>query len=657
MAYGLWFIPLLVSASLFIFVAVEYLLLFNEANVQVDDKYSAANTHSIVSNHYNLNLNIDFANSILRGSITHYFTALADGVKKIALDARDLKIKKVVNKNTGKDLAWVMYSYDYISVLKNEQFVISLDIELKKGERIEIEIEYATSPSATAINWVPANQTFGKDMKFMYTQCEAIHCRSIAPLQDTPGIKSTFNATMTVESPYVAIASALPVKHQEVINEETGKKENVYTYMQKIPVPSYLLAMVAGHLEYKKVGQRSGVYAEPIIVNQSAYEFDEMDSFLNIIEEVLIPYAWGVYNVIIMPPSFPFGGMENPYLTFVSPSIIIGDRSSAYVVAHEICHSWFGNLITNRNWTHFWLNEGFTQYSERLILRKHYGENKYICQCRIGMHDLRESLKDFEESGKEECTKLFPNIYRAGPDDIMSDVAYEKGFLFLNYLEGLVGTRNFYKFLKVYLSTFAFKSLDAWELKSTFISFVEKYLPGNSTIILNQINWHKWYFGTGMPNDTNSDFLNDNIRQALYMADYYINNKKGPENFTLYKSFIPDLRQIFMSHLDTREKDVTVEALKAIEKDQNSTGSETNPEVQAIWFKMGVLKKYSEATARTKEFLSGIGRMKYIIPIYAAYAKTNKEYGWNLYKELKWLYHPIARELIEQIFNSQSPLT
>ena len=238
---------------------------------------------------------------------------------------------------------------------------------LAYGEKITIKISYKASHEATAVNWVPVEQTFDKKYKFMYTQCEAIQCRSIVPIQDSPAIKSTFMASLTISSSYIAIASALPVRNF------TKDGKTTYVYKQEIPVPSYLLAFVAGDIAFNPIGQRSGVYSEPGMLKNATYELEEMDEFLDTIERVLTPYGWKKYSVVILPPSFPFGGMENPYLTFVSPSIILGDRSSAYVVAHEICHSWFGNQLTGKNWTHFGLNEGFTVYSERLITRTLHG--------------------------------------------------------------------------------------------------------------------------------------------------------------------------------------------------------------------------------------------------------------------------------------------
>eukprot|EP00830_Metopus_es_P016340 TRINITY_DN5024_c0_g1_i1.p1 TRINITY_DN5024_c0_g1~~TRINITY_DN5024_c0_g1_i1.p1 ORF type:complete len:687 (+),score=105.74 TRINITY_DN5024_c0_g1_i1:62-2062(+) len=647
---SLWYLPLIISGALFFGLIGEYYFLTGESVVQTVDRYSAANFHEILSTHYHLDLTIDFDKSILSGSIVHSFKSVRSGVKIAVLDARDLAIKNIFETKTKKQLSWKVYSFDYIENMKNDQLVIFFSNPLNNDEQIDITIEYATIPTATAVSWVPENQTFGKDMKFMYTQCEAIHCRSIAPLQDGPGVKSTFNATLRVAAPYVAIASALLVSESQYTIDDGAKTMKLYEYAQHIPVPSYLLALVAGHIEFKMAGKRAGVYAEPKILNQSVWELGEMDAFMSIIENILTPYAWGTYNVIVMPPSFPYGGMENPYLTFVSPSVIVGDRSSSFVVAHEIGHSWFGNQLTARNWSHFWLNEGFTRYVERLVIRKLYGETKYICQCRIGMYGLKDIINGFIHDKQEEFTKLFPNAYRAGPDDIMSTVAYDKGFLFLVYLEGLIGTNNFYDFLRAYLTTFSYRSLEVWDMKNIFESYVSANLK-NSTEVLKKINWNKWLFGVGMPDDVNTEYNNEFIQSALDLANYYINHKEGPANKAIYKTYIVDLRLIFMRQLIDREKDLTPLAMKAIDKDFNITYNEANPEVASTWFRLMVKKSCKEADPRAKEFLSNIGRQKLVVPIYASYVQVDKSYGWKLYQELKYKYHPIAQRRIEKLFN------
>ena len=638
---SLWYLPLVVSATLFFAIIGGYYTLCINNVVQSIDRYSAANFQYLESIHYNLDLTIDFTKSIMSGSITHTFKSITTGISHIVLDVDHLAIKKVYETRTKKELSWSVYPFEYISNAANEQMVIKLDRYLAYGDMIDVTIEYSTSPTATAVSWVPENQTFGGKYKYMYTQCESIYGRSVAPLQDSPAIKSTFNATLRVAAPYVAIASALLVSK----SEENGMM--IYNYAQRIPVPSYLLALVAGNIAYGAIGRRTGVYAEPEIMEKVVNEMQEMETFMDIIENLLTPYIWGVYSVVIMPPSFPFGGMENPYLTFVSPSIIIGDRSSTYVVAHEIGHSWFGNQITCKNWTHFWLNEGFTRYAERIILKKLYGMNKYTCQCKIGVADVEVLINKYMANGKSECTKLFPNVYHDGPDDITTTVAYEKGFLFLVFLERLLGEDNFYDFLRAYLTTLSYKPIDAWDMKEIFISYVKNYMKEEADKILKQIDWNKWFFGTGMPTDV-IEYNNDQIKSSIDLSNYYIVHKQGPANNTIYKSFMLDLRIIFMRNLISREKELATETLRAIDKDYNVTLDEKNPEVQVLWLQLMIRRQCTEVDGVAKKFLESIGRQKYVVPIFGAYAVHRKDYAKSLYNELKYRYHPIAQRSIER---------
>jgi len=639
-----WYLPLVASALLALSIGIGFSVMSVNNVLQLVDRYSAANLNYIESVHYDLDLTIDFDASVYRGSVTHTLKSIATGIGRVVLDTRDLKISKVYNAVTKKELSWAVYPFTYITNMKNDMLVIEFDHYLNYGEIIKVTIEYVTSPTATAVSWVPESQTFGKKYKFMYTQCESVQARSIVPIMDTPGIKSTYNATLRVAAPYVAIASAI------FVSNRTEGNMNIYQYQQKIPIPSYLLAIVAGNIAYKKTGERAGVYAEPEILDKSVYELTEMDQFMNIIERTITPYQWGIYGVIIMPPSFPFGGMENPYITFVSPSIIIGDRSSAYVVAHEICHSWFGNQLTAKNWSHFWLNEGFTRYSERLIIKELYGERRYITQVNIGISDLQDLVENFVNNGCPECTKLFPNLYHAGPDDIMSDVAYEKGFLFLKHLESLTGADNFYDFLRAYLATLSYRSVDAWEMKEIFEHYVNNYLKHNATEILAKANFQQWFFDPGMPKGIDLNYTNEDIKNAVNLAFYYVDHKEGPSNKQIYNDFSLDLRVIVMRKFIERDAKLTQEALRAFDKDFDVTHKERNPEVLVLWFRTMVAHKCTEVNDRAKEFLGSIGRQKYIVPIYTAYAKTDKALGMKIYQEFKSRYHPIAQRRIEKLF-------
>lgn len=594
--------------------------------------------------HYDLDLSIDLKKHILKGTVVHKFRFTSSNVKRIVLDTRDITIYKVYNKDDpNKIYDYKIYPFNYITDMTNQQLVINLGSSFSYGNELNMTIEYEADKGATAVNWVTPEQTFGGKHEFMYTQCEAIQCRSIIPIQDSPSVKSTFDVKLNISEAYKAIASAV------YVSNETKDGFTTYSYSQKIPVPSYLFALVAGKIESKDIGKRCSVHAEPEILKNATKELSEMDDFLDTIETVLTPYVWGNYSVVIMPPSFPYGGMENPYLTFVSPSIIIGDKSSANVVAHEICHSWFGNQITGKNWSHFWLNEGFTVYSERLITLRMHGLDNFTSQARIGRDDLEALVKSMDD---KEFTKLFPNVYRKGPDGIMTNVAYEKGFLFLHYLEDEIGTENFYGFLRAYLASYSFKAIEVWDMKRAFELYVtglpRESLSADPKDILSAIDWNTWILGTGIPAKAKK-YTNDRIEAAIELAKFYIKNNGSPDP-NPYKDFGLDLRIIFMRQLLIEKDNLDTQKIKRIDSDNNITETEKNPEVNTLWYRMAIWKKHEKVDKYVEVFLGSIGRQKYIVELYRAYVTANrKEDIKRIYKQLRNRYHPIAQRAIDKI--------
>ena len=608
----------------------------------IPDPYTSANSTEITSYHFDLDLFIDFDNQIISGSVTHSFRAIASNVDHIILDTRFLSINKIYNTITKESYKWEINPFKYIKDVVNSQLEIKLDKILNVGEELKITIEYATAPEATAVNWVPKEQTFGKNHKFVFTQCETIQCRSIVSIQDTPSVKSTYNAKLKVAEPYLVLASAVYIDQI---------KENgfiTYNYKQTFPMPSYLLAIVAGNIVKKNIGKRCVLYSEPEILEKSAKELEDIDIYLDAIEGIITPYLWGHYGVVIMPPSFPIGGMENPYITFVSPSIIVGDKSSAIVVAHEICHSWFGNQVTSKNWNHIWLNESFTNYAEFLIVRKVHGEQSYKAQCRISVDQLKDAIDSFRDT--PEYTKLCPNVIGDDPENLMNIVIYVKGFLFLKYLEKILGNERFYEFLRYYLTELKYKSIESWEMKEVFESYVRKDLDGEAKEILPKIEWDRWLCGEGLPHEDEMNYEDEMIDKSIKLADYYIANAKAPDNKDIYNKFPFDFKLIFIHRLLQNAPKLTEEILLAIDNEYKITSNENNPEILSVWLRLIINTGSTKGDERAEQFLKSIGRQKFTIPIYTAYSKTRKEFGKALFEKCKALYHPIAVNNIQMIF-------
>ena len=354
---------------------------------------------------------------------------------------RGLNINNVVLSDTDVALSHTVKDASLGSAL-----VVELPEELAKtGTSVKITISYATSPEASGIQWLAAAQTAGKTHPYLFTQCQAIHARSVLPCQDTPAVKCQYAARITVPSALTALMSAASVSSSEPISAVAAAGEDggdgpsmrTFSFEQKVPVQSYLIALVVGALESHDLSERCRVWSEPQQIEASAREFGEVEEMLQAAESLLGPYVWGRYDLLVLPPSFPYGGMENPMLTFVTPTLLAGDRSLTSVVIHEITHSWTGNLVTNAGWEHFWLNEGFTVFAERKIYGALKGEAMRQAACIGGLDALRSSIDHFGADHK--FTRLCPPMDSAtDPDDAFSSVPYEKGSNLLYYPEQLV---------------------------------------------------------------------------------------------------------------------------------------------------------------------------------------------------------------------------
>jgi len=307
---------------------------------------------------------------------------------------------------------------------------VPLGREVPPGSSLVVAVTYRTSPSSSAVQWLRPEQTAGGGHPYLFTQCQAIHARALFPCQDTPAAKITYGARVTVPAPLTALMSAIPVGEGEAADGD----KTAFTFAQAVPIPPYLLALAVGNVESRDIGPRSKVWSEPEMVEAGAFEFSETEAFLVAAEEVAGPYVWGRYDLLLLPPSFPYGGMENPCLTFVTPTLLAGDRSQAHVVAHEIAHSWSGNLVTNLTWEHFWLNEGFTVFIERKIMNKLYGKAVFDFNAIAGLMELQETV---DRLGADHPHTVLMPVLEGGvdPDDVFSKVPYEKGFAFLVHLE------------------------------------------------------------------------------------------------------------------------------------------------------------------------------------------------------------------------------
>jgi len=423
------------------------------------DPNSQSNIHEIITRHISLLWDVDFDSKSIKGQVSLTGEALKDGVSQFTFDSKDLDIQGVTSAE-GETLKFALESPHEVF---GHCLRVTLGKPLNKGEKVVISIKYNTRPSSSAIQWLSPSQTAGKKEPYLFTQCQAIHCRTMLPCQDAPSVKAPYDATVTIPKQLTAVMSALesspPTEH--------GDKKTFY-FSQKVPTSSYLIALGVGDLQSKEIGPRTKVWSEPSYVDRAAYEFAETEQFIQIAEKHLGPYVWGRYDILLLPPSFPYGGMENPCLTFVTPSLLAGDRSLADVVAHEISHSWSGNLVTNLTWEHFWLNEGWTVYNERIIHGDMHGEKERHFKSIQGLKALDDSINMYGQDSPH--TSLYQKLTGIDPDDAFSSVPYEKGFNFLFYLETVVGgLEPFLKFARAYFDEFKYSTITTEQFKQFFL--------------------------------------------------------------------------------------------------------------------------------------------------------------------------------------------
>ncbi|MEM7350532.1 MAG: M1 family aminopeptidase/hydrolase, partial [Acidobacteriota bacterium] len=384
------------------------------------DVHSYARPEQIIIEHLDLDLSVDFDAQTLAGRASLTVQQRTEA-QHLHLDTRDLDIRAVYLDDATEPTHFELAEAD--PFLGQE-----LTIDIEPTTQV-VHIDYASRPEAAAVQWLDPAQTSGGEHPFLFTQSQAILARTWVPCQDSPAVRFTYEATIRVPPPLIAVMSAE--------NPTEPSADGVYHFRMPQAIPSYLLALAVGDLAFRPLGERAGVFAEPGVVEKAAYEFAETEEMMTSVERLYGPYLWGRFDILVLPPSFPFGGMENPRLTFATPTILAGDRSLVALIAHELAHSWSGNLVTNATWNDFWLNEGFTVYLERRIMEELHGEAYATMLTALGQQDLEQQVARLADVQRD--THLFLDLAGRDPDDGMTDIAYEKGYFFLRMLEEAVG--------------------------------------------------------------------------------------------------------------------------------------------------------------------------------------------------------------------------
>jgi leukotriene-A4 hydrolase len=584
------------------------------------DWHTYSNADSVKATHLNLDIKVDFAQKKISGA-AHWDLENKQHAASVVFDTKDLTIDSILLDDGSKPS---------FTLGKDDAILGSpLRIHIQAATKA-LTIYYKTGSNPIALQWLEPSQTFGKKTPFLYTQSESIYARSWIPCQDGPGIRYTYDAKVTVPKGLLALMSAE--------NPQKKSADGVYTFKMDKPIPAYLMALAVGDIGFSAVGPNTGVYAEPAILVKARKELEDLDTLVNKAEALYGPYRWGRYDVLVLPSGFPIGGMENPKLTFCTPTILAGDKSLVNLIAHELAHNWSGNLVTNATWNDFWLNEGFTVYFERRITEAMYGKDYVDMLWELGYQDMEAAVNDLGPKSKDTWLKL--DLKGRDPDVGLTDIAYEKGAAFLYLIEKTVGRENMDKFLRDYFDSHAFKTITT----DQFIVYLYDNLLKQNSAWSSKINIDAWVYGPGIPVDCPRA---DKVRFTAteLQSAHFLNGEPAAKLVTKGWSTFE-----WMHFLRSLPKDLSIEKMTALDNTFHFTATQ-NSEIADLWFLQSIHSKYEPAYPAMKQFLFVTGRQKFLEPLYKAMKETpaGNEMAKEIYQKSRPNYHPLAQKSIDEI--------
>lgn len=635
-------------------------------NPETTDPTSQSNYRQISTKHLSLDWSIDFHEKVIKGSITHELTVHTNDLKEVIFDTSDVMIKRVYVEGESCD---AQYSLGEKHEVMGSALYIPLPAGLQPGSSVTVTIEYnTTEPGCKALQWLDKAQTHGKTHPYLFSQCQPIYARGLLPCQDTPSVKATYEAR--IASVFPALMSAIrvsppaegPVHDGKIV----GQDAVIYVYNQPVPIPSYLIAIASGNLCYhafeKLEGKdwTSGVWAEPDIINDAWWEFKEDTTRFLAAEEELVgmPYKFGVYDLLVLPPAFPYGGMENACLTFVTPTLLTGDRTLVDVVVHEITHSYFGNGITHADASHFWLNEGWTTYIERLLQQILHSPAHRGFSFLTGSKYLYDDLKLYEQRNKKYQKLQIEFEKGENPDDAYSSVPYDKGANFLLHIERTLGGLDvFLPYVKDYVKTFMGQSITTEMWKEHLFGYYARFGGDDELEALKSIDWDAWLFGTGVTLPVPMEYDMTLAQQSYTLAERWSKTKDTSE-----------FSATDISGMDANQIGALLERLQSFDPlpvahiddlgDLYGLVNSPNAELRLRFYQVALLDPKS---AKSEQYATAAlgwvvgeedgmvkGRMKFCRPIFRAVFAVDTAMAQDKYQEHKSSFHPIARDLIEQ---------
>lgn len=584
------------------------------------DSHSKSNSLEINPQHVSLDIEVDFDKHQIVGS-AKWLLKPNEGTDKAIFDTYQLEVDSILYKD-GSKANYEIGSHDPI-------LGAALEVELQENTH-ELTIYYKTGDDATALLWLTPEQTFGKEAPYLFTQGEPIYTRTWVPSPDGPGYRFTYDAKVKVPEGLLALMSAE--------NPQEKSEDGIYEFKMEQKIPAYLMALAVGDIDFKAVDERTGVYAEPAILEKAYNELDGLGDMVNIAEDLYGEYKWDRFDVLFLPSGFPMGGMENPRLTFATPTILAGDKSLLNLIAHELAHSWSGNLVTGATWEDIWLNEGFTVYIERRITEAEHGAD-YTAM----LWDLAEKKVDADVArlgAASEDTWLKLNLKDKDPNDAFTRIAYDKGAALLLLIEQTVGRENMDNFLRKYFNEHAFESMDT----ERFLVYLDENLLNNHEGSKGIIRIDEWVYGPGKPSNY-PKVENTRFEQVDTQVDAFTNDTSAADLNT--KNWSTHEWLYFFEELPLT---LTLEQMEDLDNSYSFTTIE-NSEIASAWFLQSIKSEYETAYPQMKEFLYITGRGKFLNPLYGEMAKTekSKKMAMEIYKVARPNYHPIVQRSIDAV--------
>lgn len=591
------------------------------------DPFTYANYDEVRVTDLALDIDVLFDTNAIDGTATLTFERLAGGAASLVLDANDLEIKSV---EAGDGMEWSPAKFTLGP--DDADLGSKLAIDLPAGAT-KVKIAYRTSPGAEGLQWLAPEQTAGKQHPFMYSQNQAINARSMAPVQDTPAVRMTYSATVRTPKELIAVMSA---------GQDAGARDGEYQFSMPQPIPAYLLAIAVGDIDFRPVSETIGVYAEPEIVDAAAREFADTPRMEAATSALYGPYRWGRYDLLVLPPSFPFGGMENPRLSFMTPTIIAGDKSLVGTVAHELAHSWSGNLVTNATWSDAWLNEGVTSYVENRVMEEVFGKDRAVMEQSLALDDLKTEIAGLD---RPELSRLQLPVDIDHPDDAFSDVAYVKGQFFLHFLEQRYGRAAFDAFLKSWFDSHAFKAASTADFREFLLANLAAKQPDAATA--DEIN--EWLYGEGLPPTlvapVSAAFDKVEEKQAEWMSGTAPAKTIDAAAWTT---------QEWLHFINALPDDLGTERMADLDSAFRLTESQ-NAEIAFAWYMKSVKAHYAPVKPAIEAFLGRVGRGKFLYPLYEELAKDGERaFAERTFEKSRALYHPIAQRRVAEVLQAQN---